>query len=203
MTPYDIQKHVFTTSFRGYDKNDVNDFFSRVSREYEDLYQENKRMKQENSKLKDQIKDYENIEKTLKETLISVQKASGDIHGRAEKEAELVVKESELKADKIIEIAQEESKELLKQIRYLRKQKKLLKIDLKSVIQSYIQNLDLVEKKVEKKLIVDNKKTLEEQEKNILKMRRKMLKSPKAGLRKKTPILKQSNNLKTIKSSVG
>lgn len=142
ITPLDIYQHEFSRQkLGGLDQAEVYDYLKRIGREYEALYAENKGLKEQVDRLSSQIKDYLELEKTLKQTLISAQKASGDLKNNAEKEAELIVKEAELQAERILDEARSESEMVGKEIRELKKQKRMLKVELKTVLESYMAML--------------------------------------------------------------
>ena len=142
ITPLDIYQHEFSRQkLGGLDQADVYDYLKKIGREYEGLYAENKGLKEQVDRLSSQIKDYLELEKTLKQTLISAQKASGDLKNNAEKEAELIVKEAELQAERILDEARSESEVVGKEIRELKKQKRMLKVELKTVLESYMAML--------------------------------------------------------------
>ena len=142
ITPLDIYQHEFSRQkLGGLDQAEVYDYLKKIGREYEGLYAENKGLKEQVERLSSQIKDYLELEKTLKQTLISAQKASGDLKNNAEKEAELIVKEAELQAERILDEARSESEVVGKEIRELKKQKRMLKVELKTVLESYMAML--------------------------------------------------------------
>ena len=80
------------------------------------------------------MEDYLELEKTLKQTLISAQKASGELKDNAEKEAELIVREAEMQAERILDETRTESEVIGKDIRELKKQKRMLKVELRTVL---------------------------------------------------------------------
>lgn len=137
LTPLDIQQRQFGKSFRGYDENDVDEFIGRISKDYETVFSENRTLREQTDRLKEQIKDYIELEKTLKQTLVSAQKTSQEMKSNSERESELILKEAELKAEKILQEAREETRQLLKDIQQLRKQKRLFKLELKNLIDSF------------------------------------------------------------------
>ena len=142
ITPLDIYQHEFSRQkIGGLDQAEVYDYLKKIGREYEALYAENKGLKDQVDRLSSQIKDYLELERTLKQTLISAQKASGDLKNNAEKEAELIVKEAELQAERILDEARSESEVVGKEIRELKKQKRMLKVELKTVLESYMAML--------------------------------------------------------------
>lgn len=139
ITPLDIYQHEFShKKIGGLDENEVYDFLKKVGREYEAAYAECKDLKDQVERLTAQMKDYLELEKTLKQTLISAQKASGDLKNNAEKEAELIVKEAEIQAERILDEARTESELVGKEIRELKRQKRMLKVELKTVLESYM-----------------------------------------------------------------
>ena len=131
MTPLDIYQRVFKKSFRGYDTQEVDDFIKAIGKEYEQLFSQNRGFKDEVARLKDQMKDYIELEKTLKQALVSAQKTSGEIKSTADKQAELIIKQAEINADKLIEEARLEAKDIMSDIRNLKTQQRKLRLKLK------------------------------------------------------------------------
>ncbi len=139
ITPLDIYQREFSRkNIGGLDENEVYSFLKKVGREYEAVYAENKSLKDQAQRLTGQMEDYLELEKTLKQTLISAQKHSGELKDNAEKEAELIVKEAELQAERILDEARTESETIGKEIRDLKRQKRMLKVELRTVLESYL-----------------------------------------------------------------
>jgi len=142
ITPLDIYQREFSRKkLGGLDDNEVYEFLKKVGREYEGLYAENRALKEQSERLTGQMKDYLELEKTLKQTLISAQKTSGDMKNNAEREAELIIRESELQAERILDEARSEVEVISREIRELKKQKRMLKVELKTVLESYLAML--------------------------------------------------------------
>ncbi|HOT77486.1 MAG TPA: DivIVA domain-containing protein, partial [Candidatus Wallbacteria bacterium] len=59
----------------------------------------------------------------------------------AERESELLLKEAELRAEKIIEDARVEAKELMREIQELKKNKRVLKLEMKNLLESFAEIL--------------------------------------------------------------
>ena len=77
ITPMDIYQREFSRkNIGGLDENEVYGYLKKVGREYESLYAENKALQENNQRLTGQMQDYLELEKTLKQTLISAQKTS-------------------------------------------------------------------------------------------------------------------------------
>lgn len=142
ITPLDIYQREFSRkNIGGLDENEVYSFLKKVGREYETLYAENKSLKDQAQRLTGQMEDYLELEKTLKQTLISAQKASGELKDNAEKEAELIIKEAELQSERILDEARSEAELIGKEIRELKKNRRMLKVELRTVLESYLSML--------------------------------------------------------------
>ncbi|MDD3000859.1 MAG: DivIVA domain-containing protein [Candidatus Riflebacteria bacterium] len=141
-TPMDIFQREFTRkSIGGLDENEVYSFLKKIGREYETLYAENKALKDQAQRLSGQMQDYLELEKTIKQTVITAQKQSSDLKDNAEKEAELIVKEAELQSERILDEARSEAEQISREIRELKKQKRTLKVELRTVLESYLSML--------------------------------------------------------------
>ena len=139
ITPLDIYQREFARKkIGGLDETEVYEFLKKIGREYESLYAENRALKDQTQRLTGQMKDYLELEKTLKQTLISAQKTSGDMKNNAEKEAELIIKEAEIQAERILDESRSEAELIGKDIRELKRQRRMLKVELRTVLESYL-----------------------------------------------------------------
>jgi cell division initiation protein len=105
LTPLDIRKQEFKKIIRGYDPVEVDTFMDMMAAEFEDCLRQQKDMREKVVELEVQLKDYRHIEKSLQQTLLQAQEATGRTYESARKEAELIVREAEQKAAKIVEQA--------------------------------------------------------------------------------------------------
>src|SRR4030066_2494416 len=97
ITPLDIQQKQFPVKFRGFEEEEVDSFLELIREEMEELLRENANLREESRRFEKQLKEYKNIETTLKDTLVSTQQMVDEYRGTAKKDAELIVKEAELK----------------------------------------------------------------------------------------------------------
>ncbi len=105
ITPLEIKRQQFKKVMRGYDPVEVDTFLDMLSHELEDVLARNKELKDKQIELETQLKDYKNMEKTLQQTLLQAQETSGKEIENSRKEATLIVQESELKANQIVDKA--------------------------------------------------------------------------------------------------
>lgn len=121
ITPMDIQNHEFQVKLRGYEKDAVKHFLYAVAEDFENLIEQNHKMAQELAVLRERVKDIENRDKVLKATLVTAQQVKTDIQENAEKEADLLLREAQLKADKVYEDAKGQVDRVNKQLADVRR----------------------------------------------------------------------------------
>ena len=102
LTPLEIQKQTFSRTIKGYNPDEVRAYLHLVAEEIEHLVRDNDRLSREVTVLRDDLEDHSNRERILKDTLLSAQKVAEDLTTNARKEAELIVKDAELLADRLI-----------------------------------------------------------------------------------------------------
>lgn len=142
ITPLDIQNKEFKRSFRGYSPKEVDIFLDNINNDYEKLYRENIELKDKISMLTDQIRQYNNLEETLKSTLVLAQSTADDVTGSARKKAELVIEEAELHAQGLIRNAMEEVKDINMEYDSLHREMFLFKTKYKSFMQAQLMSLE-------------------------------------------------------------
>jgi cell division initiation protein len=102
LTPLDIQKQTFRKVFKGYDPDDVRGYLHLVAEEIERLLRDVDRTSRENAMLREDLDEHSQRERILKDTLLSAQKVSEEVRANAHKEAELIVKDAELVAERVV-----------------------------------------------------------------------------------------------------
>lgn len=142
LTPIEIQNMSFSRkTLGGLDEAQVRDFQVRVARDMEDVNRELREVREELNQLRERITEGSNLETALKDALASAQKTTGMIKKNAEKESLLILKESEIRAEKMLDDARAELKTLTDEIRGYKNLKRKFKGEVKSLIQSYMDLL--------------------------------------------------------------
>jgi len=103
LSPLDIRKHEFKKAFRGYDPADVTAFLEIVSMEYENLVLQNTMLSEKQAMTENHLKKYRDIENTLQEALLSAERVREDTIKNAKSQAEIIIREAEIKAASIVE----------------------------------------------------------------------------------------------------
>jgi cell division initiation protein len=148
ITPLEIKRQQFKKTMRGYDTIEVETFLEMVSNELEDLIHENRGQKDKIIELETQLSDYKNIERSLQQTFIQAQETSGKSIENSKREAEIIVKEAEVKASQIVEKARLDFAHVKEEISQLKARKESVLSKLKVLLSSelnLIRALDIDE----------------------------------------------------------
>ncbi len=141
ITPLDIQQKQFPIKFRGFDVEEVYAFLEIVREEMEALIRENSMLKENVSRLEGQLREFKDMEVTLRETLLTAQQMVEDYKNNSIKESELILREAEMKADAMIKGAQEKVITVHEDIVDLKGIRRHFKEELKRLIQGHLQML--------------------------------------------------------------
>ncbi len=142
LTPVEIENKEFKKGIRGYREDEVDEFLDIIKEDFENLYRENLDLREKISMYQDQINKYENIEETLKATLITAQTAAEDTCSAANKKSKIIVEEAELRSRQIIEQANNRVVEIRKEYDSLVKEFKIFRNKFKSLLEDEIRSVD-------------------------------------------------------------
>ncbi|MEA2021140.1 MAG: DivIVA domain-containing protein [Candidatus Caldatribacteriota bacterium] len=142
ISPMDIEQQEFGRSFRGYNEEEVDDFLDKIVKDYEELIKENAKLKEEIDRMKDRLKEFSEIEETLRSALLNAQKSADEIKDRVENEARLVVEKAEKEAVVIIQKASQREDEAKNEINNLRRYKFIFKERFRSMLNLYQKMLE-------------------------------------------------------------
>jgi cell division initiation protein len=142
ITPLDIQQKQFPMKLRGFDVEEVYAFLEVIREEMEDLLRENANLKESIQRLDNQMKGYRDMETTLRETLLTAQQMVEDYKMNARKEAELVVREAELRSDTLLKEAQEKVIKIHEDIVDLKGIRRHFKEEVKRLVESHLRMLE-------------------------------------------------------------
>jgi cell division initiation protein len=142
ITPLDIQQKQFPVKFRGFDEEEVDSFLELVREEMEELLRDNATLREESKKYEKQVKEYKSMESTLRETLVATQQMVDEYKNNAQKNAELIIKDAELRAEEIVKNSQEKILRIHEDITNLKGIRRHFKEELKRLIESHQSMLE-------------------------------------------------------------
>ena len=142
ITPLDIQQKQFKMKLRGFDVEEVYGFLEIVREEMEDLLRENANLRENIQRSENQVREYRDMETTLRETLMTAQQMVEDYKINSRKEAELLVREAESKADSLIKEAHEKVIKIHEDITDMKGIRRHFKEELKRLIENHLKMLE-------------------------------------------------------------
>lgn len=145
LTPLEIRKQEFRKTLRGLDPLEVQTFLEMVAEQYEKLLEENARLTQEITELRASLKNYQETEKNLKEMLLNVQEVKKQSEESSRRQADLIIKEAELKALEILENARKQARQIRDEVNWLKSQKESFVNRLRHILMSQIELLSVME----------------------------------------------------------
>jgi len=118
LKPMDIHNMEFKRTFKGYDPEEVDNFLANIVAKYETVYQENRKLREENKALREQLESHGGQEQdiydlisltkqTVQEAKIVARQEADNVVNVAQSEAERIMVEARLKAQHILADAQE------------------------------------------------------------------------------------------------
>ncbi|ALP38404.1 septum formation initiator [Paenibacillus sp. IHB B 3084] len=163
LTPLDIHNKEFARRLRGYDEDQVNEFLDQVIKDYEGVIRENKELSTQLLNVQDKLDHFSTIEDTLSKTIIVAQEAADEVRNNAKKESQLIVKEAEKNADRIVNEALSKSRKIALEVEELKKQASIYRARFRTLVEA---QLDL--------LSHDGWEALENREREVLEREREM-----------------------------
>ncbi|HEY8345341.1 MAG TPA: DivIVA domain-containing protein [Bacillota bacterium] len=142
LTPVDLETMVFRRGIRGYRTQEVQNFMRRITADYEKLYKENFELKEKIEQYEDRLKNYNEMEETLKNTLCMAQETAKDVKLSAEKQAEVILREAQHRSEEMKLRVREEIQAELQNLAELKQQVELFRIQFKRFLQTLIEMAD-------------------------------------------------------------
>ena len=142
LTPLDIQKMRFNQRMRGYDTTEVEGFLNLMAEELAGRLTQAEKLERENRYYRQRLEETMQREHQLQQTLLRAQKVSDEITNNARREAELMVKEAEIAADKIVQQAIEQSTRFESKIVELRTARRELQLKFKNTLDLFQRILE-------------------------------------------------------------
>jgi cell division initiation protein len=145
LTPLEIRKQEFKKTLRGFDPIEVRTFLEMVAEQFEKQQDEMKLLSNKLIELQTQLKSFQETEKNLRETLFNVQEVKKQSEESSKRQADLIVKEAELKSIEILENARKQARQMREEVSWLKSQKESFINRLRHILLSQVELLSVLE----------------------------------------------------------
>jgi len=142
LTPLDIRHKEFKRGMRGYADVEVDEFLDEVADEYERLFKENIDLTERLESTQEKIVQYKRIEETLQKTLVSAQASAEELKQNATKEAQLILRDAELKARQMVNDTYTEKQAIEQGMAKLRASEQEFTFRFRQMLEGYLKQLD-------------------------------------------------------------
>ena len=137
VTPLDIIQKQFSAGRRGYEPEEVRAFLDEIRESMEELLKENQRLRQLVSQREAEIEELRSHEADVKDTLLLARRLTGELERNARREADVIVGEARLEAERILMATSDERREAQARIVTLRATRARLLADLRAIVDAH------------------------------------------------------------------
>lgn len=142
LTPLDIRKHTFAQKLRGVDPLEVEQFLALVAEELTRRLEDIERLERDNRQFGARLAEAEKRERLLQDAILRGKTVSDEMIATSQREAQLLVKEAEIHADRLVTQAMERAQEVESRISELRTRRKELQLKLRGTLELFAQILE-------------------------------------------------------------
>ncbi len=115
ITPLEIRQKTFEKAFRGLDKDEVYAYLTTLSQEWEKMIDENKELKIKLENTAREVEKLREVESSLFKTLKTAEDTGANMIDQATKAAKLHMRETELKAESVLNDARTKAKNMIEE----------------------------------------------------------------------------------------
>ena len=149
LTALDIREQQFRRIMRGFDPDEVVTFLGTVAGEYEQLVAENRDLRQRLLDLEHQIAEFQNMEKALRDTLLTAERVTAETRENAQKEAGLILREAEIAAQQATAGISAEILQKRRELSELQQKKQDYLFGVRALAESHLQMIDSAAQRIE------------------------------------------------------
>ena len=143
---------------RGYDPSEVEAFLEMLAEAWEEAGDQLDNYRRELDVLRARSADFDRMEGAVREVLVAQQQSAATAREDAEKEAELIVRDSEIKASNLVSEARERVQVLTETIRELQDKRVSILSQIRSFIDSQERIIELEEGRIRAELVPDSER---------------------------------------------
>jgi DivIVA domain-containing protein len=142
LTPLDVRKQEFRKTMRGYDPAEVEDFRKRAADELERVVRERLTLTERVKRLEEQLAAFKEREKAMNDALVAAQQLRAETREQAEREAQMILRDAQAGAERLIERARREVERLEASGQNLARQHHAYLAALRSLVERQKAELD-------------------------------------------------------------
>jgi len=142
ITPVEVRHAQLARSLFGYSRTATDNLLEAIAQSYEQTWWERADLRDEVERLQAELARFRDMERLLRDTMMSAEKAAEDVRSQARREYDLLLQEARLKAREIVMEAEAEREKVRSEIRSLRSARSELRSSYRSFLQAALERLD-------------------------------------------------------------
>lgn len=111
--PIDITNKSFNTKFKGYDRDEVDDFLDQIALDVEKLTTQNRELDKQVKQANDKLSYFNELKDSLNQSIIVAQDTADKLKENATKESDLAIQQAQAQSEDILAHANKMSDELI------------------------------------------------------------------------------------------
>jgi cell division initiation protein len=139
ITPLDVRKQEFKRGMRGYDNDEVRAFLANVADEYEAVLVDNKQLRERILEQDDKLTEFRNLEKALRDTLMTAEKVMQESKENARRQGEVLVAEARQRAQETLAEGRVRLEDLRREALAIHREKDTFLARFRSLAEAQIQ----------------------------------------------------------------
>ncbi len=142
ITPIDILHTKFKNVFRGYNKQQVDEFLQMVRESLEEALNAKAELQRRVESLEAEVRRVREIESAMTNALTLAQRTADELRTNAHRQADMILREAEQERVRMMVEAQKESEKLRSEIALLQAAKERFETEFRATLSAYIEWLD-------------------------------------------------------------
>lgn len=138
----DILQQQFESRFRGYDPDQVHEFLDGMARDWDQAHDEIKRLTREAAAREQELKEYRRRDRSLHDALDMAKNMAEELRHQAKRDAELIIAEAELRAERILADSESELAEMRHDLVRVRQQRIRFEAELRALLDAHGRLVD-------------------------------------------------------------
>ncbi|HFI0796249.1 TPA: DivIVA domain-containing protein [Streptococcus suis] len=114
LTALELKDKTFSTRFRGYDGDEVDDFLDIVTRDYEELIRKNHEQEAELKSLRERLQYFDEMKESLSKSVLLAQDTAEKVKQAAEEQSANILKQADYDAATLLNEAKDKANEILR-----------------------------------------------------------------------------------------
>jgi cell division initiation protein len=144
LTPLDIHHKEFRVALRGYNQEEVDAFLDEVADEFERLFKENIDLSEKLEAASEKVRQYGEMERTLHATMLAAQQSAEEIRGKASKEADLLMRDAEIKAKELVQSALAEKQKTQSEFMRIKQVEDEFRMAFRGILEDHMRKIHAI-----------------------------------------------------------